>query len=333
MDKIDIKITQLSKQEFKGLQSSKLTLDISGKSVCPALVNALRRVAYDFVPTYAFTKETITIEENTSVFDNDYMRLRLSQITIPDAKNKIIMVPGRYWLDEDYYANPEREKIPEDNKIFEMYINITNNTVGNINVTTNDAIFIEDGTQLKNVFDTKFPHLIVKLRPKQSFKCRAVAALGIGKRNSIWSAAGHAYYEEMNPNKYKLSIESQGQMDEYEILHKGCEILKKKFEELKFTIGDQIKTSDKTKDVVIKLDNEDHTTGNILNEFLQQNKNIAFSGLSKPDLLVKQVVLKIVSAKNDPVKHIFETLDHLTKIMDDIQKQLVGLGKKHIVYL
>lgn len=49
MQPIDIKIKQISKQEFKNLQSSQLTLELSGKTVTTALVNTLRRLSYDYV--------------------------------------------------------------------------------------------------------------------------------------------------------------------------------------------------------------------------------------------------------------------------------------------
>ena len=62
MDKADIKITQVSKQEFSNLRSSQLILLFSGKTVNTTLVNTIRRLTQDYVPTYAFPVETITIE-------------------------------------------------------------------------------------------------------------------------------------------------------------------------------------------------------------------------------------------------------------------------------
>ena len=81
MSNFDLKIVQIHKQEFKNLQNSQLVLEISGDNSNYTLVNTLRRLALDYIPTYAFPKETILIEKNNSIFDNDYMSLRLSQMT------------------------------------------------------------------------------------------------------------------------------------------------------------------------------------------------------------------------------------------------------------
>src|SRR5579885_2835589 len=134
MEPIDIKITQLHKQEFKNLQSSQLIIEISGKSVNSALVNTFRRISYDYIPTYAFPTESIYIEKNTSIFNNDYMKLRLSQMTIPNIVNKIYYLEDKYWKNIKY-DNPERDKHPNDKKILEFYVNAINNTNEIMNVT------------------------------------------------------------------------------------------------------------------------------------------------------------------------------------------------------
>jgi len=67
-----------------------------------------------------------------------------------------------------------------------------------------------------------------------------------------------------------------------------------------------------------------------LNEYLQLNKNVAFSGMSKPDLLVDQIVIKMISVDTNPIKPLFETFDHLDKLFTNIENQLVKLGKNFI---
>lgn len=330
---IDIKITQLHKQEFKNLRGSQLVLQLSGKTVSPSLVNTLRRLSYSHVPTYAFHKDTINIENNTSIFNNDYMRLRLTQLTIPKVKNQIMFLPEKYWKDIDY-ADPDREKLPKDNKVLELYINESNTTKDVMNVTTDHVKIFENGQESKDKFKDISPMLIIQLRPNEVFNSRLTAVLGVGKRNDIWSAVGNSYFEELEEDghKYKLTLESQGQMDEYEILYKACKIFKHKMENLKFIIGDKYNTSDITKQnsLNIVIDNEDHTLGGILNEYLQLNKNVAFSGMTKPDLLIDQIVIKLISVNPNPIKPVFETFDLLDKIFTDIENQIVKLGSKFI---
>ena len=328
MEKVNIKITQIDKQEAKGLKCSYLKLNFSGKSVNYALINTFRRLSLLYIPTYAFTKELIFIEENTSIFDNDYMRLRLSQLTLPNIKNHIITLSENIWKDVEY-GDPNREKHPDDKKKLELFLNIENDTTEIKNVTSNDLRYFDDNEEKKNPFDEKYPLLLIQLRPGEKISCRLLAALGLGKRNDIWAAAANAFYEEIDENNYDLTIESQGQMNEYEILMKSCQIYIKKLEDIKQFVGNKFNNSSikEKNELIIKLENEDHTLGIALNYFLQQNKNIMFSGLSKPDLLIDEIKIKLVSAKKNPLEPFFETIDFLLQLFNDIQNQLVKLSR------
>lgn len=327
MDPINIKIAQVHKQEFKNLQSSQLILSLVGDTVNSTLVNTLRRLALDYIPTYAFSADTIYIEKNSSIFNNDYMRLRLSQMTIPNIMNKIYFLEDKYWKNVDF-KNPEREKHPDDKKILEIYIN-AHNTDGNdvMNVTTEHIKIYEDGIELTDRFDAKYPCLIVQLRPGEMFNCRCVGVLSIGMNNNIW-AGGHSFFKEISDHEFNLTIESQGQMDEYEILHKACRILKEKINITKKLIKDKYDSPIVANTTIIKLEleNEDHTLGGVINEYLQNNKNVLFSGLSKPNLLIDSMIIEFQTVKNNPLQFLNETLDYIVKIFDEIELQIVDLA-------
>lgn len=332
MDKIDINIIELSKQGFTDLKQSILKLEIYGKSVNSSLVNVLRRIALLYIPTYAFCKDSIEITENTSVLNNDYMKLRLEQITYPNYKNKIIYLLEKYWKNVNY-ANIKRDKHPDDNTNIEYIINITNNTSDTINVTTNDITVYENGEKVEK-FDKKYPILVVQLHSGQSFKCRARAVLGLGIKNDIWAASSNAYFKEIDENKYKFMIESQGQMDEYEILKKACMIMIHQMDKLKIYLKEVFSTTNlkDTNKITIELDNEDIMIGNILNETFQMNKNIIFSGISRPYSFTKTIFIKITTEKNNPIPYINESIDYIIDCYKDIDKQIVKLGKKYITF-
>lgn len=330
MSNIDIKIKEVSKQGFKNLQASQLSIELSGKNASLVLVNTLRRLSYDYVPTYAFPANLITIDKNSSIFDNDYMRLRLSEITIPNISNKIAYLNDKYWKNVDY-GNPEREKHPDDNKTLELNINVTNDTKENMNVTTEYARVFENGVELQKKFDPKFPLLIVQLRPGEFFSCHCVAALGIGKVNHIFSAAGNAYFDDYvdgKETKYILTLESQGQIDEYEILYKACIAIKEKLGITKELIKKQYDSPMVKEETMLHLEltNEDHTLGNIINDFLQDHKDVLFSGISKPSLLIDTMVITLKTVKKNPLIPIIDTIDYLVKLFDNIQSQIKKLG-------
>lgn len=323
MDPIDIKIKEINKREFKNLQSSQLTLEISGKSAGEVVVNTLRRLSYDYVPTYAFPSELITIDKNISVFDNDYMRLRLSEITIPKISTNVSYLDDKYWRNVDF-SNPGREKHQDDNKVIELYVNANNDTKENMNVTTEHVKVFENGVELKGKFDPKYPCLIVQLRPGGVFNCRCLAALSIGKNNHIFCAAGNAYFDEESPGKFNLTLESQGQLDEYEILYKSCFVMKEKLKQTKELTKSHVIDGNELK---LELMNEDHTLGYMLNDFLQNNVDLVYSGISKPNLLTDRMVIIMMSSKRkNPLIVLQETIDHTIKLFDNIQNQIKKLG-------
>lgn len=335
MEKININIKEFAKQEYDDLQASRLTLHFSGKSVTPELTNTLRRLAIDYVPSYAFHRNNIYIEKNTSLFNNDYMRLRLSQISIPFIMCDVSYLEPEYWQNIDY-SNPNRLRHPLDTKQLEMYINSINNTNEVMNVTTNDVRIYENGIEVFDKFNKKYPHQLIQLRPGETFSCRMVSSLGVGKNNNIWASAKNSYhvYDPVDETNIKLLIESNNQFDEYEIMYKACLVLDKKLNEIKTRI---INTYDKpeytnTNKLKIVIENEDHTVGNILNTYLQLNKNVLFSGYSKPNLLEDIVIIKLQTIENDPFKEVIKTLDYILELFDNIKNQILKLGKKYITF-
>jgi len=313
-NKVDINITELSKQKNNKYKSSQLVLQLSGKNVNSILVNTLRRGSLLLVPTYGFCRESILIEKNTSIFDNDYMRLRLSQLTIPNLKYDTFNLPNKYWKNINY-GDLTREKDPRDKKKIELYINITNNSNELLNVTTDHIKIYEDGVELKDHFKHIAPILIVPLRPSQSFICRCVGVLGIGKVNDTWASCSNCFYEELDEHKYNLTLESQGQLEEYEILRRICKLLIEKIEDLSHIIKEKYSKNTDDNTLYIKLENEDHTLGNFINDILQDLDNVEFSGISKPDLLVDEVTIKLISTKNNPVDAVLVAFNKAKNIL------------------
>lgn len=327
-----------SKDSLNQLVQRKLVLELSGKHVNSSSVSYFRRCSLDDVPTYAFYKDSINIESNTSIFDNDYMRNRLEQLTFQNVNVESVILDEKYYKDVDY-KNKDREKDPKDNKVIEVVINQTNSTNNELDVTTNAAKFYDDGVHIKNI--SKYPDLLIKLRPGEQFNCSMKAVLGCGKRNNIWAAAGNCYFKDLTEkedkeedkknNKFLFSIESQGQLDEYDILKKCCLIGQHK---LKVILNKIIKATENDKNInnsssiTVMIDGETHTMGCLINEFLQDSNKVTSSGVSKPDLQKDQIVLKVTTNTNSNVISVIkEVVTFLDELFSSIHKQLVKLEK------
>jgi len=89
----DIKYKIIEKQEsINGLGSNFLKFKLSGSDINYIIVNSLVRVGLSLVGSFAWNPDFINIERDTSIFNQDYMRLRLSNIPIinKDYNNMVV---------------------------------------------------------------------------------------------------------------------------------------------------------------------------------------------------------------------------------------------------
>ena len=90
---MSIKLTVISKKDFKnGNTDNKYHIKMKGSGVNHILVNTLRRVCLDLIPIHAFNPDDIQIKKNSSVYNNDIIRLRLSTFPIYNIKNNVELV-------------------------------------------------------------------------------------------------------------------------------------------------------------------------------------------------------------------------------------------------
>lgn len=326
MKNVNINIKQVHKQSQENLQPSQLVLEFSGPTVNCCLVNALRRLCLEHVPTYASCEKSITIDKNTSIYDNDYMRLRLSQLIIPDIQVNIPYLEDKYWRGVDY-GDPNRTKHPDDSDMVELYVNVTNEGSTNLNVTTNHSKVFVNGETV-NKFDKEYPVLLIQLKPQEIFSCRCVHVLGIGKLSALWSS-GNIYYEEIDDNKYIMTLESFGQMEEYEMLYKSCMIIKEKVSLIRYKLKD---FSTNEKYLSIELWDEDSTMGELINIYLQDHELVEFAGVKKPNLLIEMMVITYVTTAKDPLQPFHEILDLVETISDVLLEKFDKLGGKFITF-
>jgi len=321
---LDIDIKELKYNKRTDLHESSLILEISGKDISPSIINAIRRVSMDEIPIYGFPAELIKIEGNNTIFNNDYMRLRLSQIPILDIDSGLDFLDKKYVNTELLFTDINYIRY-EKEKVIEMYINTFNNTPENINITTNDITYLVDGETM-NPYFKKYPILIIQLRPNETFKCHMKSALSTGLKSNIFSAASNCYYNyDEDKNKYIFTIESQGQIQEQVIIKKSVNYLLKKINDFKTYFTVQLKEStkyEKNSTLIFEFEDEDHTMGELINNAFQDHKNIIFCGLSKPSPLERLIKIKIASDNEHPLKYMIESMDYLKEIFETIKKAI-----------
>jgi DNA-directed RNA polymerase subunit L len=306
---LSIKILNKS-DDVQGYATSNLKLNISGSDINYIIINTLRRIALSLLGGYAFEPRYITINKNTSIFNNDYMRLRLSNIPIVDRNN--ILNNNEELLDKfidmEILANEsifetKKNNLQELDEIeikkkemvnnLSMYIKAKNNTNDIMNVTTNElyTTFFIGGKKIPDIFPREL--LIIKLKPEEEFVCSCVSDINIPIYNNIYSSCCIFSYEEINDNEFNITIESQRQITEHDILTRSCLIICKKLEILKNIIKSKLLLKPEGEyEAEIIIENENHTLGNLITRGLQDHKNIAFCGykIDHPD--VNELIIK-----------------------------------------
>jgi DNA-directed RNA polymerase subunit L len=309
--------------------NSLLKLEISGTNIAFPIINALRKVCINQIPIYAFHPSKIHILRNSSVFDNSYMKERLSQLPINNFVHEIKTLALKYYKDVNF-TDSKMVKHKDDNNDIELYIKIKNTGVNKLlNVTTNDVRFtINDKIiDISTMYSTKSPILLIQLRQGEEFECSMKAILAVGELDSIFNAA-NVYYDEITENKYELMIETGGQLNEYEILSRGCEIIIEKLNIIRENVTQhqyQIIITENNS-MIIEILNEDYTCGGPINYQLQSLSSVLFSGVTNPDFMQKNILIKFkVDSKYKPIDIFNEAITNTEKIFIKIMNNIKEL--------
>lgn len=271
--KVNIKVELIKDgDEINGNETNFCNIKFHGTDINYILINTLRRIILTLIPIYSFNVDNIEITKNTSIFDNDYMKLRLSNFPIYLTKslNKKYMTHKNSTIETtinhietltkskilEYQANLGSAEIdivddietPDDilNNLT-IYINVKNDSSDNVmNVMTNTTSTIQSQgvkyylgkEQISHIYTT--PLLIIQLKPKQEFVCTLKSNLNIARSHATYRCCTLCAYEEITPTEFILNLMSRRQLSEKDILIRACKIIKDKIEQSKTIITENI---------------------------------------------------------------------------------------------
>ena len=189
--------------------NSMLELNITGKNVDNTVINTIRRTILTHIPIYIY--DNIEITKNTSVFDNNYIKLRLKNIPVIGIKTKTNIYKEKTTDDdEDLYIMDDTGIAPDNTDIntdslneMSIYIDKINTDIDIITVGTNDCSFYYQGKQIKNPYKVNIP--IIKLQPGQEIKMTAITKLGIEKMNTVYSPVSVCMFKKNKDNDFNFT--------------------------------------------------------------------------------------------------------------------------------
>ena len=187
---------------------SNVTLE--GDNIDFAIVNTLRHVTLTYIPMYVFNNVTIT--KNSSVYDNDTIKMRMKNFPVPIKNEKTIYIPPKpkdveleviLEDDDEYYGDSLSEQEISTSSLEEltMYVKMKNYKDKKLDITTDDCKYYKDGVEIKNPY--KNPLIIVSLQLNQEIEMTCITELQIEKNNASFTAVNEFGYDELNEHKFE----------------------------------------------------------------------------------------------------------------------------------
>jgi len=340
----DIKYKLVEKNNpIDGFGSNFLKFKLYGKDINYIIVNTLVRVGLSLVGSFAWNPEFIIIERNNSIFNQDYMRLRLSNIPIINKDYNNMIVPNNpdlvsKYVDLELLANTsifslqknnleELEQIETKKKELlnnlHMYIEARNRSNDVMNVTTNEKFtsFFIDDKKIPDIYPKEV--LLIQLKPGEDFICSAVADLNIPMFNNIYSSVNIFAYDQTSDNDFTITVESQRQISEEDIVRRCCYVIIKKLKNIEKILLEklqieQISNPEVEYDAELSIENENHTLGNLLTRGLQDHPKIAFCGYKIDHPEINELVIKYKTEGKPFSKIISDTVKNLCDTYDKI---------------
>lgn len=166
-----------------------------------SIANAIRRTIIDNIPSLAI--DTVCIEENDNkLMSDEILAHRLGQIPL------VYKTMGSY--------------------------KISLHEVGPKKIYSGDIKFSEGIEPVsKNI-------LLMEIKKNETIKLTGEINEGTGSQHAKWSVSCGVYYIQLEKNKYKFHVETNGTYTAYEVVIKSLEILKNELNCIKQLLNKQI---------------------------------------------------------------------------------------------
>ena len=342
----DIKIKDLvNDQKIRGL--TRYEFNIKGTDVNTALVNSLRRTILSDIPSYYFSTENTKILINTSIYNNDQLKVRFRNIPITHIDNKIdfcdkifndedTIIEEQTVLDNDIndidniidnldFQPEDLKKEDKDNIEYGIFNNLTlycnkeNITKNIINITTNDCKFYFNQKEISPPFT--YPIILLKLQENQKINFSTITDIGCERISSEQAAVSVCGYKEIKNNEFIFFLESKGQNTEKEIIVKGCKNMIRHLNNFKTQIENiEVELNDIEGEVLFTT--LDLNIVNLLVEYIEKEKNIEYFGYNLETPLKTNIKLKYKFIKKNSIeKMIIKCIDYWDILLNEFIKK------------
>jgi len=316
--------------------SLKFEIDNHSNNFKISFTNALRRIILSEINTWAIDEHKINFIENNSILNNEFLKHRLGLIPIAsnkelkyenlviscNVKNEEETIKSIYVSDFEIYD--EIEDKTYDIKDFVKYPNILfaklqNNEYFSFNSRLSNKTAQEGGAQYCPVSTC-----IVTFKHDEEDLKNNINQIDKNEQESFIINNQEKIYKKNNqgnPLIFEINIETIGFYENKSIIEKGLTIL-----EEKINLYDEC-----CKDIelengfyILKINNQNDTLGNLISSYINDEKDIQFSGYIIEHPLYENIILKIKTDlnKTDLLKLISEKNNYIKELIQTLKKEL-----------
>jgi len=316
--------TSIEYQPRKDLQYSSLKIHIKNFKYDSTYLNTIRRILMEYIPIYAFDRKYINITKNTNYQNSSQLSLRLSQIPVLGIKTDLLYIDESRYKDIDYLREPEYP----DEKIYEVSINLKNDTKEFMSLTTNNFSIFIDGKQIENPYNKEYPLLITRLRPGEEVIGHMRAKIRLGILHNIWNPVYNTWLYDNNDKDYTFIIHSYGQKTEQELFIQAIDVI---LDKINNRLKDELYNETNREQESLtnyKFIIKDKSIANILSKTLVKYDEVLFVGTAIQSYLDPAVELHLTLKENTNLNKLLDkSIKDINTIYNEIKESFNKANK------
>ena len=286
-----------------------------------SFTNALRRILISYIDCYAIDFNDIKFIENNSLFNNEFLKKRLSLIPIISNNNH------NYEFIQVFCEKENDKEIIQD--IYVSDFKIKDRTMDK-ELNTNDFFSDMDILFSKLQFEQKI-NFECNLKKNNAFEGGSsfspVSSCVVTFENSNYSKdnitdreRNYDLNSKNEPKTYDFYYENIGFFKSEELIKIAIDVLVEKLNDFKIKFDNIEYNSDF---YYFSINNENDTIGNLFCTYFLDNKEISYCGYNIVHPLKNDIIIKIkVDGKKDKLlKLIQEQIEELINMAKDLKKQ------------
>ncbi len=192
-----------------GGQNASITLKLAHQPLTMIYANAIRRTLLDEIPYVAFAPNSIEhthFKNNTSIFTDEFLRLRLAMIPLSLSKGVVVRQARNKFVFE---GNAPVLSVTKSNTNSDAKSEIVKVTSNDLQVTSknNKHFVVPSGYGVGYDPVSRSYPIVAKLRPSESLSVTCIVECGRGLEHAAFSPVGAIGYR-VQENSVTLEVES-----------------------------------------------------------------------------------------------------------------------------